>query len=106
VTTPSEPAAPPAGAGLEARVGVIEGKLDRVLGFLDKTPDKPAEPAPAERPEVNISEEIRKQLDERDAKKPADKPAPPAAPTPAALAEKQPKAPVRRVTRAMWGADE
>jgi hypothetical protein len=105
VTTPPEPAAPPpANAGLEQRVGAIEGKLDKVLGFLDKTPDAPAAPAEPERPEVNIAEEIRKQLEERDKSKPAA-PAEPAAPAAAELAEKVPVPVARGIEKFMGWAE-
>lgn len=100
MTTPPEPAAPPpADAGLGERVSGLESKLDQVLGFLQSTPDTPAEPAEPERPEVNIADEIRRQL--KAAAK--DKPAEPPAPKPAELAEKPPAAPVRRLTKIMWG---
>lgn len=105
MTTPAvpEPAESPAGAGLEQRVNSIEGKLDQVLGFLSGTPDAPAAPAEPERPEVNIAEEIRRQLEARDAKaaKPKEAPAAKADGT----AEKPPVAPVRRVSRIMGWAE-
>lgn len=105
MTTPPEPQAPPpAEAGLDQRVSAIEGKLDQVLGFLSSTPDKPAEPDEAERPEVNIADEIRRQLAERD-KKAAARPAEPAAAKPAETAEKPPVAPVRKVSRVMGWAE-
>jgi hypothetical protein len=103
------PAADGNGAGLESRVASLEtgqasilGKLDEALGFLSKTPDKPAEAEPAGHAS-SIADEIRRQLDARDKAKPK---AEPAAPKPAELAEKQPKAPVRRVTKAIWGGDD
>lgn len=105
MTTP-EPDTPNPDAGLDQRVTSLEhgqvtiaGKLDQLLGmFSDKgAPDPAPEP---ERPEVNIAEEIRAQLDERDRKA---KKAEPAAPKAAELAEKPPVAPVRRVTKFMWG---
>ena len=106
MTTPPEPAAPtpaappPADAGLDQRVTSIEGKLDQVLGFLSSTPDAPADPV-VERPEVSISEEIRRQLDERDALAPKE----PAAPKPAELTETTPEKMVRRVERMMGWAE-
>lgn len=109
-----EPAAAGGGdTGLGPRVSALEAgqtsisdKLDQVLGFLGSTPDKPAEGEP-ERPEVNIADEIRRQFEERDRKAAKEKPAEPAAPAKAAeLAEKPPVAPVRRVTKFMWGGDD
>lgn len=106
MTTP--PAAdPPADAGLGARVGALEAGQTSILGKLDQLlagPGDPPETEP-ERPEVNIAEEIRRQLAATRKAEPKA-PAAPAAPSPAELAEKQPKAPVRRVTRLIWGDDE
>jgi hypothetical protein len=100
--TAPEPPAPD--GGLDQRVTSLEhgqvsilGKLDQLLGMSG-----PKEPE-AERPEVNVAEEIRKQLAERDAKAKKDKPAEPAAPVKADLTEKAPVAPVRRITKFMWG---
>lgn len=99
MTTPPEPAPD---TGLDQRVASLESgqrsileKLELFLGTGRRDPD----PEP-ERPEVSISDEIRKQLDERDRRKPkTEAPAPKAPPEP----EQPPKAPVRRVTRALWG---
>jgi hypothetical protein len=108
VTTPPEP--PPADSGLGERVSSLEAGQTSILGKLDQLlgAGGPADPpaTEAERPEVNISEEIRRQL--ADARKADAKraPAAPAAPSAAELTEKAPKAPVRRVTKMMWGSDE
>jgi hypothetical protein len=107
-----EAAAPPVAAGdtgLESRVSSLEHgqtsiseRLDQVLGFLRDTPDTPAEPE-AERPELSIADEIKRQLDARDRRRAGSKPAEPAAPAAAELAEKPPVAPLRRLTKAIWG---
>lgn len=108
-TPPDPPPAPPADAGLETRVSSLEtgqttilGKLDDMLGFLKSTPDAPAEAQP-ENHAASIADEVRKQLDQRDKAKPK---AEPAAPKAAELTEKTPVAPVRRVTKFIWGTDE
>ena len=110
MTTPPEPQAPDSSAlgdrvtSLEQGQQNILSKLDSVLGFLDRTPDAPAEPE-VERPEVSIADEIRRQLEDRDRKAAKDKPkAPPAAPK-AELEEKKPVSPVRRVERLMGWAE-
>lgn len=107
-----ETAAAPAdagGTGLESRVSSLETgqstiteKIDKVLGFLESTPDAPAEPED-ERPEHRIADEISRQLDARDRRRAKDTPREPAAPKAAELAEKPPAAPVRRLTRMIWG---
>lgn len=108
MTTPPDPPAPPAPEGdlgqrvssLEQGQASISEKVDQVLGFLSKTPDATAEPA--ERPEVSIADEIGRQLDARD-RKARSRPAAPAVPAAADLAEKPPAAPVRRLTKMLWG---
>lgn len=109
MTTPPEPAAAPAEDGLGQRVTSLEHgqatiteKIDKVLGFLESTPDAPAEPE-GERPEHRIADEISRQLDARDRRRAKDTPREPAAPKAAELAEKPPAAPVRRLTRMIWG---
>jgi hypothetical protein len=100
------PAPAPADAGLGERVTQLEEgqrsileKIGDVLGFLQKTPDAPAEPEPEpERPEVNIAQEISRQLAKQ---RKADAPAAP--PKAADLAEKPPVAPVRKLTKMLWG---
>ncbi len=89
-------------AGLDQRVRSLETgqtsileKLDQLLGAGHREPEP-------ERHEVSIADEIRRQLEERDRRKPKAEPAPRAAPEP----EQPPKPPVRRVTRALWGGDE
>jgi hypothetical protein len=111
VTTPPEPPAPPDGGGLGERVTQLEAgqhsisdRLDQVLGFLQSTPDAPAEPAEPERPELGIADEISRQLDARDRRNASrPRPAAPAKAPPADLAEQAPVAPVRRLTKIMWG---
>jgi hypothetical protein len=105
VTTPPEPAA--ADADLDQRVTSLEhgqtsisDRLDRVLGFLERTPDEPAEPAEPERPELNIADEIRRQLAQQQ-RKPRSEPA--AAKTD--LTEKPPAAPVGRLAKLMGWAE-
>lgn len=108
----SEQPAPPAdagGAGLESRVTSLEAgqstiteKIDQVLGFLSSTPDAPAEPE-GERPEHRIADEISRQLDARDRRRASSTPREPAAPKAAELAEKPPVAPVRKLTKLIWG---
>jgi hypothetical protein len=91
----------PPDSGLDQRVSSLESGQQSILSKLDQLlgagPKPPAEP---ERHEVSIVEEIRRQLDERDRRKPKAEPAPKAA---APEPEQAPKPPVRRVTRLMWG---
>jgi hypothetical protein len=77
------------------------GILERLEGFF--TGSDPHDQAPAaETGGPDIAGEIRRQLDERDAKAKKDKPAdPPKAPDPKELAEKQPEPMTRRVERWM-----
>jgi hypothetical protein len=108
---------PPAGEGLDARVGALEtgqetmsGKIDRILNLIsggDKTEAHAEETTGA--PE-NVAEEIRAQLTARDAKAKAD--ADEQARTDrlaaaeakiAELAEKPPEPLLRRSTVFMWG---
>jgi hypothetical protein len=92
-------------AGLDQRVTSLEHGQVSILGKLDQllSLGGPKEPeAEAERPEVNIAEEIRRQLAERD-RKAKDKPAETPAPAKTELAEQAPVAPVRRLTKLMWG---
>jgi hypothetical protein len=90
----------PPDTGLDQRVSSLESGQQSILSKLDQLlgagPQPAAEP---ERHEVSIADEIRRQLDERDRRKPKTEPAPKAAPEP----EQAPKPPVRRVTKLMWG---
>jgi hypothetical protein len=104
VTTPPEtaPEAHP-DTGLDQRVSTLETGQQSILSKLDQLLTGPPEPAEAEQPAVSISEEIRKQLDQRDrrrAKAEPETPAP-AAPEP----EKPPVPPVRRIHKIMGWAD-
>jgi hypothetical protein len=106
-TQPPEPAPPaPAAAdhALDDRVKSLEDGQQAILGKLDRLigggPTPAAAPAGKERPEVSISEEIRKQLDERDRAKAAAPPAP-AAPPAADLTENPPAPLPRRIERLM-----
>lgn len=102
MTTSSEPVPD---SGLDRRVSNLETGQQSILSKLDQllggSRQPPAEP---ERPEVNIVDEIRRQLDERDRKAARTKTE--AAPPAAAEPEQPPKPPVRGITRALWGGDE
>jgi len=89
--------------GLDQRVGALEQGQQSILSRLDQLLTGPAdEPAGPERPEVNIVDEIRKQLDERDRKaKPKTEPAAKAAPEP----EQPPVPPVLRRHKIMGWAE-
>ena len=99
MTTP-EPEAPDTGLG--QRVGALEQGQQSILSRLDQLLAGPEpEPEPG-RPEVNIVDEIRRQLDERDRKaKPKTEPAAKAAPEP----EQPPVPPVLRRHKIMGWAE-
>lgn len=87
--------------GLSDRVGALETGQQSILDKLDQLltgPDTAPEP---ERHEVSIADEIRKQLDERDRRKPKAEPAPKAEPEP----EQAPVPMVRRVEKIMGWAE-
>lgn len=98
---------PAADDGLDQRVTQLETGQQSILSRLDQllgagagdTPE--AEP---ERPEVNIAEEIRRQLGERD-KAAARKPKAAAAPKAAELAEQAPEPMGRRIEKIMGWAE-
>ena len=108
MTTPPEPPAPDGeGERIRSLNDVIEEQrrqgsvLDELMAFFKGGGNEP--PKEPDKPELNIAEEIRRQLDERDKARPKE---PDKAPDPKELAEKQPVAPVRRVTKWMGWADE
>lgn len=108
-----------AGGTLENRVGALEsgqqtlsGKIDQVLSLLGgggkEKPAEPAQPPGGGRPEDGIALEIRRQLDERNARAAADEEKASTArevdslkQQVQALSERKPEAPVRRVEKAM-----
>lgn len=97
----AEEDAPSPDTGLDQRVSSLENGQQSILSKLDQLltgPDTPPEP---ERHEVSIADEIRKQLDERDRRKPKAEPAPKAAPEP----EQAPVPMVRRVEKIMGWAE-
>lgn len=104
MTTPPEPAPPPADTGLDQRVSTLETGQQTILSKLDQLLTGPEQPAEPEQPAVSISEEIRRQLAERDAKAKKDKPAEPAAPA-AIEPEKPPVPPVLRRHKIMGWAE-
>lgn len=99
MTTPNEP-----GDDLGDRVRSLETGQQSILDRLDQLLGGGSDPAPPEpeRHEVSIAEEIRRQLAERDRRKPRAEPPAPPKPEP----EQPPKAPLRRVTKIMWGDDD
>jgi hypothetical protein len=115
-------AAPAEGTGddLESRVGSLEtgqttlsGKIDQVLSILSggrKQPEPPAAVQDGEPGADGLAMEIRRQLDERKAAEQADAEKASGAreidalkQQVAALAERKPEPPVRRVEQVMWG---
>lgn len=60
------PATPPAGTagGVEGRVGALEGKVDQILGLLQRGTGQGPAPAAAPAGPVSIAEEVRSQIDE------------------------------------------
>jgi hypothetical protein len=96
---------PAADDGLDQRVTQLEtgqqsilSRLDQLIGGDDTETTEP------ERPEVNIAEEIRRQLGERD-KAAARKPKAAAAPKAAELAEQAPEPMGRRIEKIMGWAE-
>ena len=100
MTTPPDPQPAP-DTGLDQRVSQLETGQQSILAKLDQLLTGPADPPEPERPEVNIADEIRRQLAEARTREPKPK-AEPARQEP----EQPPKAPVRRVTKLMWGGDD
>ena len=106
-TPPDPPAADGEGERIRSLNDVIAeqqrqgGVLDELMAFFKGNGNEP--PKEPDKPELNIAEEIRRQLDERDKARPKEEPK---APDPKDLAEKPPVAPVRRVTKWMGWADE
>jgi hypothetical protein len=97
----TEPAPEP-DSGLDQRVAKLEEGQTSILSKLNQLLTGPVDPPEPERPEINIQEEIRRQLAAARAK---DKPkAEPAAARPEP--EQPPKPPIRRVTKLIWGDDD
>jgi hypothetical protein len=89
--------------GLDRRVSTLETGQQSILSKLDQLLTGPEQPAEAEQPAVSISEEIRKQLDQRDRRRAKAEPeTPPAAVEP----EKPPVPPVLRRHKIMGWADD
>ena len=95
--------------GQEQRIETLESKVDQILGLLSRTPENRSAGREDAGPPT-VAHEIRQQLDERDRR---DREAAAAQGQTdrlgavetrlAELTEKPPVAPVRKVTKLMWG---
>lgn len=95
----------------DKRIDSLSGKIDQILGIIGSNKDAVHDSSALDGPS-NVAEEIRAQLDERDARKRDADDRKTASDRIGSLetrlselSEKPPAAPVKRSTRIMWGRD-